>query len=53
MRECFTVLLCASLTGGKLKPLVTDKSAKAHSFKNLQPKDLSVTWKSKKNCMDD
>ncbi|KFD65021.1 hypothetical protein M514_22738 [Trichuris suis] len=44
-KERFTVLLCASATGEKLKPLVIGRSAKPRAFRNLRPDDLPVTWR--------
>ncbi|KFD69715.1 hypothetical protein M514_13301 [Trichuris suis] len=49
-KERFTVLLCASATGEKLKPLVIGTSAKPRAFRNLRPDDLLVTWKSNKRA---
>ncbi|KFD64096.1 hypothetical protein M514_23806 [Trichuris suis] len=47
-KERFTVLLCASATGEKLKPLMIGRSAKPRAFRNLRPDDLPVTWRSNK-----
>ena len=44
-KERITILLAASSTGEKLKPLVIGKSQKPRCFKNINVHDLPVTWK--------
>ena len=42
----FTVMLCCSVRGEKLKPLVIGNSRKPRCFRNLDVESLPVTWKS-------
>lgn len=44
-KERLTVLLAASATGEKLKPLVIGKSQKPRCFKNVRLESLPVTWR--------
>ena len=43
-KDRLSVLLTASMTGEKLKPLVIGKSAKPRCFKNLDINKLAVKW---------
>ncbi|CAF3500964.1 unnamed protein product [Rotaria sp. Silwood1] len=49
-KERFTVLLCTNMTGtDKLKPLMIGKSANPRCFKNLNVKNLPITWRSNRS----
>ena len=48
-KQCFTVLLCASMTGEKLKLMVIGKTAIPSAFKNVKPDDLRVFWRANKS----
>ena len=49
-KERLTVVLCCSLTGEMLTPLVIGKSANPRCFRNLSKDALPVTWKSNKKA---
>lgn len=49
-KQRFTVLLCASMTGEKLKPLVIGKYAKPRAFKNVKPENLPVFWRANRSA---
>ncbi|CAI6370038.1 unnamed protein product [Macrosiphum euphorbiae] len=44
-KERLTVLLCVSMSGEKLKPLVIGKSVKPRCFKGIDVSKLAVEWK--------
>ncbi|XP_014260374.1 tigger transposable element-derived protein 6 [Cimex lectularius] len=44
-KERLTVLLCASMTGEKIKPLVIGKAAKPRCFKGVNMETVGVSWK--------
>lgn len=47
-KDRITVLLCASMTGEKLKPLVIGKSGNSRCFKNVKRESLPVKYKANK-----
>ena len=49
-KERLTVMLCASFTGEKLKPLVIGKSAKPRCFKNVNIASMPVHYKSNRKA---
>jgi hypothetical protein len=49
-KERITVMLCCSLTGEKLKPLVIGKAEKPRCFKGLDISQLPVTWRSNRKA---
>ena len=49
-KQRFIVILCASMTGGKMKLTLKDKSIKLRTFKNVKPKDLPVFCRAYKSA---
>ncbi|VDI72849.1 Hypothetical predicted protein [Mytilus galloprovincialis] len=47
-KQRLTVMLCCSVRGEKLKPLVIGNANKPRCFRNLDVKSLPVTWKANK-----
>jgi predicted DNA-binding protein YlxM (UPF0122 family) len=49
-KERITIALCASMTGEKLQPLIIGKCRKPRCFKNIDPKNLPVSYRFNKKA---
>ncbi|XP_066268105.1 tigger transposable element-derived protein 4-like [Branchiostoma lanceolatum] len=49
-KDRVTIMLCASMTGEKLKPLIIGKSARPRCFKHVNVRSLPVTYRNNKTA---